>query len=91
MELILKFNKDNNFCPVNKKYGTSGDRIEIAKTAIWVVNCARAGIANSYAVGAPRRVEMEELYDNLVKQLSEQLTPDECEELKINVEPLILG
>lgn len=82
-ELTLKFNVDNNFCPVNKKYGTSGDRYQIAKTALWIINCAMSAIERAYDVDAPRRIEMEALQNNLHKQLREQLTVDECETLKI--------
>lgn len=82
-EFTLVFTKDNNFCPVNKKYGTSGNRVEIARTALWVLNNALASIEDSYKEGAPRRIEMEQLYANLVIQLQSQLTKRECEELNI--------
>jgi hypothetical protein len=40
-------------------------------------------IQESYSEGAPRLIEMRQLYENLMGQLREQLTQEECEEIKI--------
>lgn len=81
--ITLTFDVTNNFCPVCSKYGTSGDRIEIAKTAAWIINNAMCSIEESYSEGAPRLIQMRQLYENLKEQLRKQLTQEECEELKI--------
>lgn len=80
----LTFNKDNNFDPVSQKYGTEDDRMNLANTVRWFINCAEAAIEESYKDGAPRRIQMESLCANLRRQLVSQLTPDEIEELKLN-------
>lgn len=91
MNIVLNFNKKNNFCQVCTKHGVNGDRIEIARNTLWVINCARTAIERDYKIGSPRQVEMEALYNDLINQLKKQLTADECEELKIGIEPLVLG
>ena len=91
MEIVLKFSQENNFCPVCEKHGTSGDSIEIGRTVSWLINNAEASIQKAYKEGAPRRIEMEKLCADLREQLISQLSPEEVEKLKINVEPLILG
>ena len=82
-EITMKFDISNNFDIVAEKYGTTGDREEVIKTAAWFVNCAMAGIEGSYSEGAPRRVEMGKLYKNMIAQLKEQLTEEEIEQHKI--------
>lgn len=86
-KITLTFDIDNNFCSVNKKYGTSGNKIEIAKNVRWLINCADAAIQESYHEDAPRRLEMTQLTNNLIEQLKSQLTLDEIEELKLDREP----
>ena len=81
--IVLKFDETNNFCPVCSKHGISGNNIEIAKTAAWVINNAMNSIHESFPEGAPRLIEMRQLYENLMGQLREQLTQEECEEIKI--------
>ena len=81
--ITLTFDKTNNFCPACSKHGISGDKIEIAKTAAWVINNALNSIQESYSEGAPRLIEMRQLHENLMEQLREQLTQEECEEIKI--------
>lgn len=81
--ITLTFDVNNNFCPVCSKHGTSGDRIEIAKTAAWVINNAMCSIEESYSEDAPRLIQMRQLYENLKEQLRKQLTQEECEQIKI--------
>lgn len=85
MKINLTFNKHNNFNPVDKKHGTQKDRMSIIRNALWVINCACSAINANYDEGAPRRIEMNELYVDLIKQLKEQITKEEAEELQIEV------
>ncbi len=91
MNIVLTFNESNNFCPVCEKHGNKSESIEIARMVSWVINNAEVSIQKAYKVGAPRRIEMEKLCNNLREQLIRQISSDEVEELKINIEPLILG
>ncbi len=91
MEIFLKFNSHNNFCVVSEKYNTQDKSIDIARNVLWLINNAEASIQESYSEGAPRRIEMEKLCDELRKQLMSQLSQKEIEELKINVYPLIIS
>lgn len=68
-EIVLRFTKSNNFCSVQKKHGTSGNHKEIANNALWVINCAASAIQRSYSEGAPHRIEMDELREDLINQL----------------------
>lgn len=83
-KIVLVFDIDNNFDIVDKKYGDENNKISLAGNAKWVIQCAMDSIQNSYGDGAPRRVEMEKLYNNLRDQIKNQLTEKEIEELKLN-------
>ena len=41
--------------------------------ARWVINCAISAIEDSYKEGSVRRIEMEELYKDLHKQMEKQV------------------
>ncbi len=91
MEIFLKFNKDNNFCTVCEKYGIQGEQLEIGRMVSWMINNAEISIQEAYLEGAPRRIQMEKLCADLRKQLMSQLTQDEIDEIKIGIQPLVLG
>jgi len=82
-EFILKFNEANNFDPVGEKYGTLGDREDIARNVAWIINCAESAIEKAYGDGAPRRVEMFKMCNELRGQLRNQLSQEEIETLKL--------
>lgn len=82
--IILVFDVDNNFDPVDKKYGNTGDIDRIASQADWLLRCAKAAIEDCYGKGAPRREQMTQLTANLTEQLKKQLTKKQIEELKLD-------
>lgn len=89
--ITLKFSKDNNFCPIAKKYGNTDKTVDIARETLWLINCAEVGIEKTYKEGSPRRLEMEALCADLRKQLRKQITKRTAEEIHLYHEPLILG
>lgn len=81
--IVLVFTKDNNFCQVNRKHQTHGDREAIANNVRWLIDCAQSGIEESYSEDAPRRIEMNNLCNNLREQLISQIDADIAEQLKL--------
>lgn len=79
----LTFGPDNFYDPVALKYNDSSNRFDYAKTVAWFINCAEVAIENSYNEGAPRRIEMYSLCHSLRKQLKEQITKEQIEDLKL--------
>ena len=80
-QIVLVFDVDNNFNSVADKYGQSGEKTEIAGEAEWLIRCAQIAIHQSYKEGAPRRIQMDKLTDNLREQLKKQLTKKQIEEI----------
>ena len=71
-EITLKFTESNNFDIIHTERGTSGEPKNIIKNAYWFIDCALSAIQESYNVGAPRRIEMEKIHADLMKQLENQ-------------------
>jgi hypothetical protein len=72
-KITLVFDISNDFDPVAEKYGTQGSKEGLIKNARWFIDNALASIESCYNEGAPRRVEMTKLHNNLMKQLEDQL------------------
>lgn len=78
-EIKLVFNKSNDFDPIAKKYGVNGSRESLIKNVRWLLNNAMSSIMKAYDEGAPRRIEMEQLHNDLMNQLRNQLNEEEIE------------
>ncbi len=79
IQFTLTFDESNNFDSTNNV----STRIDIAKNVLWVINNAMLAIQISYKDGAPRRIEMENIWYTLKNQLRDQLTEEEITELKL--------
>lgn len=83
--ITLTFGVDNHFDPVSLGRNEEGERFDFATNANWLIGCAKEAMDNSnFPPHSPRRIEMNKLCWSLKKQLREQLTFEQCEELKLN-------
>ena len=78
MEITLKFNIDNNFDIISKRHVVEDKDIII--NACWVVGCAMKAIEDCYEENSPRRLEMEKIYQNLKRQIRDQITEEQYQE-----------
>ncbi len=83
-QIVLIFNESNNFDEVDHKYGVKNEKESIAREIMWLLNNAESSIIDSYKIGAPRRIQMTKLINNLKEQLKSQITADIAEEVNIN-------
>lgn len=78
-DITLSFtSKINSFDPC--LYSDVNSLKEKVNTAMWVVRNAKASIERSYGEGAPRRLQMFSVADELVEQIKSQLSEEEIEQ-----------
>ena len=76
MEISITFNDKNNYGRVVKDVREHPEDPII--NAFWFAKCAMAAIEQAYpSKNAPRRIEMEKLYTNVLYQIKKQLSEEQ--------------